>query len=79
MGNPIMPVPGIPTPIAFFRMLALSKTVIFSGISCNISFARAVQRDTAIGSVHPTAGTTSLFTSERICLRILLFSIVIFI
>ena len=67
MGRPIMPVPGIPTPIAFFRMLALSITVIFSGRLPSISVALATQSATAIGSVQPTAGTTSRAMRSRIC------------
>ena len=31
MGKPIIPVPGMPTPIAFLRMFALKRTSIFSG------------------------------------------------
>src|SRR3712207_2392071 len=66
MGKPIIPVPGIPTPMAFFSMLALSHTVIFSGLWQRFSVALAVQRATAIGSVQPTAGTTSFCISARI-------------
>ena len=70
MGSPIIPVPGIPTPMAFFRILALSRATIFSGLQPNCSLAFAVHRATAIGSVHPIAGTTSLCTKAIICSRI---------
>ena len=68
IGSPIMPpVPGMPTPIAFFRMLALKCNIICSGIKPGFlpswflksSTALATQSATAIGSVHPMAGTTS--------------------
>ena len=62
MGRPIMPVPGIPTPMAFFRMLPLRLATICSGCCPNCSLAFAVQRATAIGSVQPMAGTTSCWT-----------------
>ena len=67
MGRPIMPVPGMPTPMAFLRMLALSSAVIFSGLVPNASVARATHRATAMGSVHPTAGTTSRLINAIIC------------
>ena len=66
IGKPIMPVPGMPTPIAFFRMLGLSFKSIFSGRHPSASVAFATQSATAIGSVHPTAGITSLLTSSMI-------------
>ena len=62
-------VPGMPTPIAFLSMLALSNTEIRSGRRPSTSAARAVQSDTAIGSVHPIAGTISLFIRAIIELR----------
>ena len=69
-----MPVPGIPTPIAFFKILALNNTSIFSGFipnvsgfTPNVSAALATQSATAIGSVHPIAGITSFFISSIIC------------
>ena len=42
IGNPTIPVPGIPTPIAFFRMLALRNTSVFSGLQPKTSAALAV-------------------------------------
>ena len=59
IGNPIILVPGIPTPIAFLVMLELKKTSIFSGRCSNSSAAFATHNDTAMGSVHPIAGTIS--------------------
>ena len=59
MGRPIIPVPGMPTPIAFFRILALSNTFILSGFVSSVSVALATHNATAMGSVHPIAGTTS--------------------
>ena len=70
MGSPIMPVPGMPTPMAFFRMLALSNRLIVSGLRPSVSAALAVQRATAIGSVQPMAGTTSLCMSFIILLLV---------
>ncbi len=61
MGKPIIPVPGMPTPIAFLRMFALKRTSIFSGRDPSNSQARATHKATAMGSVHPIAGTTSRF------------------
>ena len=75
IGSPIIPVPGIPTPIAFFRMLALRKTVIFSGRRPNISVALAVHKATAIGSVQPTAGTTCSLMSLMMFSRVLISNI----
>ncbi|OQC42991.1 MAG: hypothetical protein BWX61_01326 [Bacteroidetes bacterium ADurb.Bin035] len=66
IGKPIIPVPGIPTPIAFLIIFLLKKTSIFSGMSPNVSRAFATQRATAIGSVHPIAGTISL------CIRLII-------
>ena len=60
MGSPTIPVPGIPTPMAFFNILALNRTSIFSGFAPSVSAALATQSATAIGSVHPIAGITSL-------------------
>ena len=59
IGRPIIPVPGMPTPMAFFRILALNRTAIRSGSAPNVSVARATHSATAIGSVHPMAGMTS--------------------
>ena len=67
IGRPIMSVPGMPTPMAFFRMLALKKACMSVGRLPSISVALAVQRATAIGSVQPIAGTTSLCISAIIC------------
>ena len=67
MGRPIIPVPGIPTPIAFFRMFALRYKEICSGTQPKVSVAFATQSDTAIGSVQPMAGTTSRCIRAMIC------------
>ena len=40
-----------------------------SGCLPSVSTAFATQSETATGSVHPIAGTTSLFTRAIICLR----------
>jgi hypothetical protein len=69
IGRPIIPVPGIPTPIAFLRILALSRTEIFSGSVPNNSVARATHNDTATGSVQPMAGITSLLIRAIIASR----------
>ena len=66
MGSPTMPVPGMPTPIAFLSMLALSDTEICLGTPPNTSLALATASATAIGSVQPIAGTTSRFTNAII-------------
>ena len=66
MGSPTMPVPGMPTPIAFLSTLALSNTSILVGVEPNTSVALAVASATAIGSVHPIAGTTSCLINEII-------------
>ena len=58
IGKPIIPVPGIPTPMAFLRIFAESNTRTFSGLEPSSSAARATHNATAIGSVQPTAGTT---------------------
>lgn len=50
---------GMPTPMAFFRMLALSRASILSGLQPNFSVAYAVHNATDMGSVQPIAGTTS--------------------
>ena len=67
MGRPIIPVPGMPTPMAFFNILALNSAFIFSGLFPNVSVALATQSATAIGSVHPIAGTTSRLIRAMIC------------
>ena len=69
IGRPIIPVPGIPTPMAFFNILALSFTKILSGLLPSISVAFATHKATAIGSVQPIAGTTSRFIKATICSR----------
>ena len=79
MGRPIIPVPGIPTPIAFFRMFADRCASIFSGRHPRSSVARATQSDTHIGSVQPTAGTTSRLMRLIICSRMLLSSITVYV
>ena len=77
MGSPTIPVPGIPTPMAFFSIFALRKTPAATGLSPSTSAARATQRDTHIGSVHPIAGTTCCFTNRMMRSRSV-FSIFIF-
>ena len=77
MGSPTIFVPGIPTPIAFFNMLALRYTFIFSGTVSNTSVALATHSETAIGSVHPIAGTTSFLIKLMIRLRSHSFSMLI--
>ena len=62
-----MPVPGMPTPIAFFKILALKRTLIFSGIVPSVSAAFDTHNATAIGSVQPIAGITSRCTKSIIC------------
>ena len=78
--RPIIPVPGMPTPIPFFRMFPLTSTLILKDDSAGekpltllimISIARAVARATATGSVHPKAGFTSLWTSPMISASLL--------
>ena len=64
-----MPVPGMPTPMAFFNIFALRCRMILSGVFPSTSAHFAAQRATAIGSVHPIAGTTSRFIRSMICLR----------
>ena len=76
IGKPIIPVPGMPTPMAFFSMLPLSNTRIFSGRWPKSSVALAVQSATAIGSVQPTAGTTCRLISAMICSRMSLSSMI---
>ena len=56
MGSPIIPVPGIPTPMAFLRMFAESSAVMCCGLQPSVSVARAVHSATAMGSVQPMAG-----------------------
>ena len=70
MGRPVIPVPGMPTPIAFFRMLALSKAVMCAGFCPSFSVALAVHNATHIGSVQPMAGTTSSCTRAMIRSRV---------
>ena len=70
MGSPIIPVPGIPTPMAFLRMFAESSAVMCCGLQPSVSVARAVHNATAMGSVQPTAGTTSRWMRSMICLRV---------
>ena len=67
--SPIIPVPGIPTPIPFLRMLPETLTSVSSGLhfltsggKCSAAFAAA--KATAMGSVHPKAGLTSLWRRE---------------
>ena len=67
IGRPIMSVPGMPTPMAFFRILALRNTLMCSGRQPRVSVALATHNATAIGSVQPIAGTTSLFIRAMIC------------
>lgn len=59
MGRPIMPVPGMPTPMAFFRILALRSSVIDWISPLRMLAACATVSATATGSVHPVAGSTS--------------------
>ena len=47
-------------------MFALNDTVICFGTLPNTSLALATASATAIGSVHPIAGTTSRFTNAMI-------------
>ena len=61
MRSPVIPVPGIPTPRAFLRMLGLTVTLSLSGGSPKALAAWAEAKATAIGSVQPKAGSTSLF------------------
>jgi hypothetical protein len=66
MGRPIIPVPGIPTPMEFFRIFELKLASIRNTGSFSTSLALATANATAIGSVHPIAGTTSRFIKDRI-------------
>ena len=66
IGSPVMPVPGMPTPIAFFRILALNCMSIVSGTRPSSSFVLATHNATAIGSVQPMAGTTCLCIRDMI-------------
>ena len=59
IGKPAMPVPGMPTPIAFFKIFALKCASTRSGLRPKTSAALAAANATAIGSVHPIAGITS--------------------
>ena len=56
--------------VAFFKIFALKRAVIFSGREPSNSVARATHNDTAIGSVQPMAGTTSRFIIATIASRI---------
>ena len=78
MGSPIILVPGIPTPIAFFITLELKKISILSGRCSNSSDAFATHNDTAIGSVQPIAGTISCSIKYFIALRSLKDNISVF-
>ena len=69
IGRPVIPVPGIPTPIAFLSTLALKRASMRSGRQPRVSVALATQRATAIGSVQPIAGTISRFIRAIISLR----------
>ena len=78
MGRPTMPVPGMPTPIPFLRMLPLTSTAMRKSAVCRqrgqspqceqfsemMSTAFATARATAMGSVQPRAGFTSLWMSS---------------
>ena len=66
IGNPIIPVPGMPTPIAFLIILPLRPRLISSGCIPKSSVALATASDTAMGSVQPSAGTTSRRIKEII-------------
>ena len=69
MGSPDIPVPGMPTPMAFFSTLALSHISSFSGITVSNSFTFATAKATAIGSVQPMAGVTSCRIRAMISFR----------
>ena len=78
MGSPTIPVPGIPTPMAFLRMFAESRTSMRAGTRSlhpftvwSFSVARAQARATQMGSVQPMAGTTCRCTSAISFLRVL--------
>ena len=69
-GRPTMPVPGMPTPMPFLRMLPLTATSSLKSafmrqepqqgqFSEIISAALATASATAMGSVQPSAGFTS--------------------
>ena len=66
IGSPIIPVPGMPTPIAFLRILALRCASMRWGLQPSISVALATQSATAMGSVQPIAGITSCLMSAII-------------
>ena len=70
MGSPTIPVPGMPTPIAFLRMLALRRAQIRVGSVPSRSVARAVANATQMGSVQPMAGTTCRRTKARMSCRV---------
>ena len=61
---PPYPYREFPHPWHFFSIFALRKTLTATGLSPSTSAARATQRDTHIGSVHPIAGTTCCFTNR---------------
>ena len=69
IGSPTIPVPGMPTPIAFFRILALSLTSTRSGLCPSSSVALAVASATQTGSVQPMAGTTPFLIMRIIASR----------
>ena len=70
---------GMPTPMAFLSILGLSSTSMLSGRLPNRVAALAVHNATAIGSVQPMAGTTSLLTRammrSRVFISCMIFSI----
>ena len=65
ISKPTMPVPGMPTPMAFFKMLVLTHSAIFSGRQPSVSVAFATASATAIGSVQPSAGLISRCSASR--------------
>ena len=65
ISSPTMPVPGMPTPMAFFRMLRLTARSIRSGMQPRASLARTTASATAMGSVHPRAGLISRLSASR--------------
>ena len=60
-----MPVPGTVTPIPFFIRLADTLASIRSGVApkCRAAIAEANAKE--MGSVHPSAGTTSCLIALR--------------
>ena len=51
----------MPTPIPFLSILGLTKASTIFGASPKTSLALAAAYASAIGSVHPIAGTSSFF------------------